>query len=263
MKLLKFFNGSTVHAEHLLELYDSLDFDIKRPRSEWREKLFDDHIVDWGVRAGVWRLVSKDKQIQIVGADNRLSLQELLKTHRVLLLQQALVMMLSAVDKMLHMAATSNNFVHLLQNGEFDDLIRNFPASEAYSIAMEARKRSGYGGKRKRRPANQIKEVISAKLYEITFLSIRRLEDICGAKGQKKIFDQYATHLGRKSMRPLRDQWSSIYRRRNAIVHECDIKRTKLSPKNIHFESVDIIALRKDIGFVRDFGRFLAGKLDP
>src|SRR3989344_1158287 len=259
MKLLDFFNESTIHAKRLIELHDALDFSDLRTRSEWRNKLFEKDIVPWGKRQGVWRSINTDKNILILGAEAQQSFQENIKIQRAMLLEYALVMMLAAIDKMLHEATTSRNFAELLKSEKLDDFIKNFPVSEAYSIAMESRKRRGHGGKKKSRPAMKIKEAVSAKLYELSFLGTNHLEKICAAKGVSKIFSKYATHMGRKSAKPLRDQWSLICKRRNAIVHECNIKRTKKSPKIIRFDLVTSTELRKNIDFAEKFGKFLAG----
>lgn len=261
MKLLEFFNKSTTSAKQLIELYDVLDFQDKRTRSEWRDKLFADGIVNWGKRVGVWRSVSVDKKIILLGSGDRKKFQENLIAWRPALLQHALVMMLSAIDKILHQATTTKNFVRLLKSGNLDDFMKNFPISETYGIAMESRVRRGHGGKKKTRPANKIREVVAAKLYELSFLGTRNLEHICAANGTGKIFSKYAKHLGRKGVEPLRSQWSSIYKRRNTIVHECNISRTKISPKKIRFDVAEPSELKRDITFAEDFGKFLASKL--
>ena len=196
-----------------------------------------------------------------MGSNAKKAFKDNLSDRRSMLLQHALVMMLASIDKLLHQATISKNFVQLLRAGKFDNLMKNFPASETYEIAMESRVRRGYGGKTKSRPANKIKEVISARLYELSFLGPKNLEEICAANGAKKIFAEYAKHLRRKTSKPLRAQWSLIYRRRNAIVHECNILRTKISPKKVRFDVVDPSELKKDIEFSEKFGRFLASKL--
>lgn len=261
MKLPEFFEKSTIHARQLLELYDALDFYDKRTRSEWRKKLFGNRIVDWPKKAGVWRSISKDEKIQILGADAKKEFQKNLTDWRPILLQQALVMTLAAIDKILHEATTTKKFVHLLKTSKLDDLMKNFPISETYRIAMEAQVRRGKGGKVRPRPANKIKEMVSSKLYEQSFLNINNLEKICSAHGANKIFSKYATHLGRKSVEPLRKHWSSIYRKRNSIVHECNVHRTKISPRKIQFEVADPSELKRDIAFAEDFGKFIASNL--
>src|SRR3989344_3185516 len=149
MKLTAFFDESTIHAKQLVELHDALDFREKRTRSEWRDKLFNNGIVDWGKREGVWRNVSTDGRVQIVGSNAKKAFKDNLSDRRSMLLQHALVMMLASIDKLLHQATISKNFVQLLRAGKFDNLMKNFPASETYEIAMESRVRRGYGGKTK------------------------------------------------------------------------------------------------------------------
>lgn len=264
MELTKFFEESMVHARRLVELHDALnlDFHDKRTRSEWRDKLFRDSIVPWRKRQGVWRLLSKDNNVQILGTDSSKPFQEIIKDERLMLLQYSLVMTLAAIDKMLHQATTSKNFVELLKSGKFDNLIRNFPPSEAYGIAMDSRKRRGKGGARKVRPAVKMKEKISSKLYEMTFLGTLQLEEVCAAHGKNKIFTKYAAHIGRKGAEPLRKRWSSIYKKRNTLVHECNILRSKKSPKIMRFEVIHPEDVKKDIDFAENFGKFLAEQLN-
>lgn len=261
MKHTIYFEKSTIYAKRLRELFDALEFHEKRTRSEWRDKLFKYHLVEWGTRSGVWRCVSADKKVQIVGTDTQKIFQENLAAARPVLLQQALVMMLAAVDKILHQATTTKKFVQLLRSGKLDDIVKNFAVSDAYGIAMESRKRRGRGGKIQPRPANRIKEVVSVKLYELSFLGTSNLEKICAANGVNQVFTAYAKHLKRKSPELLKKQWSLIYRRRNTIVHECNVLRTKISPKKIRFEAINPVELKKDLDFVEDFGKFLAEKL--
>lgn len=249
-----------MHAENLIEMYDSFDFHEKRTRSEWRDKLFNNGIVDWGKRQGIWRSISADKKIQMVGTATKKEFQEKLIFWRPMLLQQALVMMLGAIDKILHQATTTNRFAQLLKTGKLDELMKNFPVSETYNIAIESQIRRGHGGKVRRRPAHKIREVVSAKLYEQSFLKTTNLEKICAVNGAVKIFAAYATHL-RKDPELLKKQWSSIYRKRNNVVHECNIIRTKISPKKIRFENINLPELRRDIIFAREFGKFIATKL--
>ena len=263
MTLTEFFNKSTIHAERLVAFYDELDFHEKKTRSEWRNKLFSKgtRIVDWGKKAGVWRAIDLNNSIQILGRQANKAFLEDLLDRRPMLLQFALVMMLAAIDKMLHQAIISKNFVQLLRSGRLDNLAKNFPPSEAYGIAMESRIRRGPGGRQKPRPANKIKELVSARLYELSFLSTRYLEEVCAVNGADSIFTKYATHVNRKGAEPLRKQWSLIYKKRNTIVHECGITRTKISPKKIRFDVFTAAELKKDIDFSKRFGKFLANEL--
>ncbi len=262
MKLTKFFDESAIHAKQLVALHDAFEFSEKRTRSEWRDKLFDNGIVGWGKRAGVWRATSPDGKILIVGTDTKESFLTDLIDWRPMMLLYALTMMLAAIDKILHFATTSNRFVQLLKTGKLDSMMKNFPVSEAYGIAMKSRMRRGFGGKTKPRPANMIKEVVSSKLYESSFLAVKNLETICSANGESSIFKSYAEHLNRKGAEPLKERWRSICKKRNSLVHECNIVRTKISPKNIRFNPISSDELKKDIGFIEDFGKFLADKLE-
>ena len=54
---------------------------------------------------------------------------------------------------------------------------------------------------------------------------------------------------------------TAICKRRNAIVHECNIIRTKISPKKIQFSTTEPFELKKDIEFAENFGKFLASRL--
>jgi hypothetical protein len=205
----------------------------------------------------------KDAEKLIQQHDSPLATGESIES-RAVFLRAALVLMMAAVDKILH-EAISNHFATLVRTEQLDKLVQ-IELSRAYQIAQAARKRTGKGGKVKRRPGHDIKAEVLAKIYRDSYLSIRRLNDVCAACDKNGIFSRYAEHrkkLGKKTRSPkwLQDRWSRINQRRNQIAHECDIKR-QAKMRKAHFNAVDGPDFKRDITFVKNFGTFLAAELD-
>jgi len=175
-------------------------------------------------------------------------------------LRASLVYAMAAVDKILH-EAISKKFAGLSKDGSLDGLVE-LEVSKVYRIALAARERTGRGGRKRRRPGHDIKTEVLQKIYRDSYLATRNLEQVCGACGKNKIFTKFAASRKRDEQpKQLQSRWSRIYYRRNQVAHECDIQR-KERMRKVTFNPVDDQAIKRDIRFIKNFGRFLARELD-
>lgn len=258
MNLTKTFEESISHADELLILYDALLTKNQRAANSgnWTTKVFDSKLIPWPKRDGLWR--SRGKNILIIGNNKAgIDLEAFNAAGLAVLLRSAMVLAMAAIDKLLH-EAISLRFSSLAQAGELDKFVK-LDLSTCYKIAQEARERRGKGGKIKKRPGHKIKSEVLRRIYQESYLSLKRLQEVSAACGKNKIFDKYAKTIN-STPKELQDKWSHIYVRRNNIAHECDIVR-KAKTKQIHFNHVSPSELQNDINFTKQFGKFLAKEL--
>ena len=260
MKLTEIFGEAIRHSDKLVELHDRLTTrNQRRIRPEWSKRFYAARLTDWPMRDGLWR--SKNDTILIVGTKNAgLSHKDFASDALLVFLRVALVMAMAAIDKVLH-EAVSRRFVALVKKEKLDKLV-DLELSKAYRIAIEARAREGKGGRIRKRPGPKIKAEALEKLYRESFLSLRRLHEICSACGKKTILERFGNILKpRRSSKYLHEEWSRLYARRNQIAHDCDIVR-KSRARKIHLHMDSTSDLKNDIRLVRNFGEFLARELE-
>lgn len=263
MKLLDIYKSSILQSDSLIILYDSLlSINVNKAKQNWADKIYDNKIVYWAKRDGLWRSLSDKKNLLIIGNNNSVLTGKLSADALGILLKMALVMAMATIDKILH-EAISYNFSKLLQdgNGKLDKLV-NISLSDSYAIAIQSRERKGKGGKIKSRPGHKFKELVLDELYKKSFLKTDQVELICSMCGKKSIFSEFSKKYENGSHKPniLRKKWSKVYERRNNIAHECDIIR-KQKAKIIHLNKAKHKQMINDISFIKDFGRYLAEEL--
>jgi len=258
MDLTKLFQEATEQAEYFECLYDALLTKTERAvRREWKERFYDAKLVKWAKRDELWR--SQNDHIIMVGKKTSGINEKYFRSDcLVLLLKSALVSILAGIDKILH-EAISNRFSSLAQVGTLDSFVR-LDLSKSYKIARAARERKGKGGKIKPRPGHPIKAESLKVMYGESYLSLNRLQQVCAACGKNRIFTLYAKTITGSSAEDLQNEWNNIYRRRNFIVHECDIiRRSKM--RIVRLNNSNPIILKKHIEFSKKFGEYLSQNL--
>jgi hypothetical protein len=261
MKLCDIFAAAVQSSDLLLSYYNALCAKPgKKPKQPWVDKFYENRVVYWPKGSSFWHASCRDKNLLVVGNDNATIPECLFYSESLeVLLRTALVMVMAAVDKILH-EAISANFGTLLSNGDLDSLV-NIPLSSSYQIAIKSREGRGGDGMSKARPGHMFKEKVLVELYKRTFLSSQQLERVSSACGMKSVFTEYSRSSGQtESPQRLKQRWNDLYERRNAIAHECDMVRKKKT-KKIHFQTVNEKQLVADLAFAKSFGAFLAVEL--
>lgn len=220
MKLQAVFDQAFAHAEVSFELYEFLvSLRQLKLRSEWRKNFYDARLApSWAKKDGLSRLVGQE--LIIVGTNTSMSsIANKRKQFEESLLRAAIMYSLAAFDKMMH-EAVLQNFSQLCKNKTIDELI-DFPISSANLACQEGRKRSGKGGKVRKRPGSILKRHASDLLFRETLLSPNRIEEVAKGLGVGRLWSTCASTLEpRKSGEILKLEWSKAYARRNSIVHE-------------------------------------------
>jgi hypothetical protein len=175
------------------------------------------------------------------------------------LLRSSLLLYMGAIDKVLH-EALSKHFARFASAGVLDNLV-DISMSRAYAIAQHARTRTGKGGKIKKRPGHALKAEMLLDIYKNSYLATGKLEQVCAACGRNRIFTTFAEAHPSYTAAKAKEYWSKMYLRRNYITHECDVVR-KARAKRVDFHPVVVSSMKHDIAFIKQFGRFLAVKLN-
>jgi hypothetical protein len=258
MKLSAIFAEGIAASDLLLAYYCSLcSPKAKKPKSTWVDKFYSSKVIYWPKKDNFWHASCRDANILLVGnAKSMIPDSSFHHDRIVVLLRSSLVMAMAAVDKILH-EAISANFGKLLSSGDLDSLA-NIPLSDSYQIAIKSRESKGGVAVR---PGHMFKEKVLVELYKRTFLSAQQVERVSSTCGKKSVFTEYSKSIkGAQTPQQLKDRWSELYERRNAIAHECDMVR-KEKTKKIHFNSIQEKAILNDIAFIKSFGAFLAVEL--
>lgn len=260
MKLETLFDSSFNQVDRLIHLHDELvTASVRAVRPEWRTRFFAANLSKhWKEPEGLWR--SRGRHLIIVGKDTaQLDHTSFSAENMGTFLRMALVLGMSAVDKVFH-EAISNRFMYLLHEGYFDRIVE-MPVSTSYEIAIGARERRGKGGKVKARPGHKVKDVVMASIYRDSFLSCRKVEELSSALGASKIFTKFGTSLSPQlKYKAAHDRWQRIYDKRNAIVHEMDIIRMK-KPQSVRYHEAHPAQYKSDIDYIRRFGKLLSTQL--
>lgn len=260
MNLSTVFDEAFKHAEGLCKLYNGLSSkNTRAAKSDWIQKVHKNKIIRWPMHDGLWRSFGDSLLILGNKKQSPLSQENFQSDNLVLLLRAALVFAMAAVDKILHDAITKK-FTTLVRKGSLDKLLE-ISISNAYDVATKSQKRRGKGGKRKTRPSHLLMDVVKDDLYRQTFLSNRKLEEICKSCGLANVFSSFGKLMTpRQIKKDVWARWQNIYQKRNHIAHECDIVR-KEKAKKIHWNPTTASELLEDIDFIRKFGGFIANKL--
>jgi hypothetical protein len=263
MHLRDLFVESLKQSETLIHLYDGLLTRNQRAaHRRWKERFYHCDLVSWAQRDGLWR--SNGSNILVIGNDKSILNHNVFNTESLsVLLRMSLVSAMAAIDKLLH-EAIMKRFAELVANKALDRIV-TIDVSTCYRIAQQARERRGYGGRIKSRPAHKIKAEVLNSLFQESFLSRRRLEQICAACSQDSIFSKYSTEVTNTpeaaSPQELQKRWAHLYHKRNQIAHECDIER-KVTTR-IHYNLMKPDQIKKDIHSIKAFGTFIANRLCP
>lgn len=255
MKLSEVHTTALLPANKLHDLYDKLlTTNKKKIRPELARKFYDAKLNKWPQHAGLWR--SENASVVIFGTDAaNLDHHDFTSDALLILLKAALVMQMAAIDKILH-DAILKRFTKLTKDCRLDDLA-HITLSESYQVAVDSQKRSGKGGRVRKRPSARLKAEVIDDLYRKSFLSLKDLKKIAALCGKKDIFTLYRSHSkSRHSMKSLENTWVRIYANRNHIAHECDIVR-KTKARKVHFNDYSATEIKRDLAFVEDFGSFL------
>jgi len=259
MKLADMYSEACGPADRLVLLYDGLlDTSRKKVRTELRDKFYRAKLTKWPQYAGLWR--SQNASIAIYGTnDSGLSQRDFTSDALVTLLKAALVLQMAAVDKVLHDAVVKR-FTKLVKNEKLDDRVR-INLSDSYQVAVDSQKRSGKGGRVRKRAGALLKAEVIDGLYRKPYLSLDEVIKTCTLCGKKDIFARFrASGRTTASKDSLTSRWEKLYAMRNHIAHECDIIR-KTKARKVHFHERTAKELKEDIAFVKSVGEFISSEL--
>lgn len=260
MKLSYLFSNSIQHSKHLFDLYVVLNnLKSKRLRDEWEDKFFENKLAKWPKSKGLDRVFGDE--LMLIGS--RIKILKI-KTHKEiyeeLLLRSALVFGMAAFDRLMH-EIVLKDFSGFCKREIMNDLAK-LPISKSYQIAQIARRRTGKGGQRKRRPGNDFKREISEILFTKPFLGSAEIEKICKGAEIENIWKNYGKTLTPiSSGEALKANWNKLYQRRNHIAHELDVERS-LKPKSLKFKEISSSEVKSAFELIEGLGNFIISEIE-
>ncbi|MDT8421975.1 MAG: HEPN domain-containing protein [Desulfuromonadales bacterium] len=222
----KGFEAAIARANHLIKLYELICDTRKRSvKDQWSEAF--KKVMRWPVGEGIIRVDGKEKKSILVFRES-CGIDRSHFAHNVLseLLRSSVVASVSAIDRLVHDLVVKHSWKLLTRaDRDIPPRLKKLHISVFQTKkAIEHLRKDGSS-----RPGNLIKSAIQEQLHrDFTFQSPNAILEASKLLGIANFWSEVASHMpGVTAKKAVIDELELITRRRNQIVHEADLVRTK------------------------------------